>query len=73
MHHYGSRLLLVDDYRFITVGDRGNRDQEVGHTLSPRPGDVDSDGVPDALLSDPGWSDGASANTGAVYVTGNEK
>ena len=26
VHHYGSRLLLVDDYLFITVGDRGNRD-----------------------------------------------
>ncbi len=25
-YHFGSRLLIIDDYLFITVGDRGNRD-----------------------------------------------
>lgn len=25
-YHFGSRLLIVDDYLFVTVGDRGNRD-----------------------------------------------
>ncbi len=25
-YHFGSRLLIVDDYLFLTVGDRGNRD-----------------------------------------------
>ncbi len=31
-YHFGSRLLIIDDYLFITVGDRGNRDyaQDLG-------------------------------------------